>query len=104
MNRFFLVSVCAVLTASTLMTGCYTVKTHHVSNAGARVSDTHRVISNSFLWGLISPGSTNVENYCPPGLLKDVRSQMGGWTFLANFFTFSIWSPMQVRIRCAETR
>jgi hypothetical protein len=91
------------LVAGCLLTGCYTVRTHYVSNSGARTSSTSRVISNSFLWGLVTVGSTNVENYCPPGQIKDVRSQMGGWTLLANFFTASIWSPMQVRVRCAES-
>jgi hypothetical protein len=92
----------ALALALAFLTSCYTVKTHHVSNSSARVASTHRVISHSFLWGIVSPGSTNIENYCQAGAIKDVRTQMGGWTIIANALTFSIWAPMQVRIRCAE--
>jgi hypothetical protein len=72
-----------------------------VTNSGDRVTSTHREFAHTFVFGLISVGSINIDGMCREGTLKDIRTQMGGWTILANALTFSLWTPMQVRVRCA---
>ena len=90
-----------LILALTVLPSCYASRLHMVTNSGDRVTSTHRQFSHTFLFGLISMGSVNIDSMCSEGTLKDVRTQMGGWTFLANALTFSLWTTMQVRVRCA---
>jgi len=90
-----------LIVALTVLPSCYASRLHMVTNSGDRVTSTHRQFSHTFLFGLISIGSVNIDSMCREGTLKDIRTQMGGWTFIANALTFSLWTPMQVRVRCA---
>lgn len=94
-------SLLALLAALTLSTGCYTTKLV-VADADPDRANTHSTWQHTFFWGLVSPGSVNLSSYCGQNGIARARSQVGGIGLIAYWLTAGVWTPIQVRITCAE--
>ncbi len=90
-----------ILTTLALLSGCYTTKIVAADATPAR-GDVHMSWQHTFFWGAVSPGSVNLSNYCGDRGVARVRTQVGGIGLLAYWFTAGIWTPVQVRVVCAE--
>ena len=93
-------SLCLLALALSL-SGCYTTK---VVNAGLQPArgETHHAWQQTFLWGMISPGSVNVAGYCGDKGVAEVKTQVGGIGLIANWFTAGLWVPMSVKVTCGQ--
>lgn len=92
-----LIIICLMMTLS----GCYTTKLYFADTTGP-AGDSHKTIQHTFFWGLISPGSVNLDAKCGAAGVKKVRGQVGGWGLLANWFTGGIWIPVTIKVTCGE--
>ena len=81
-----------------LSSGCY----HAVIETGRPAGGT--VVTNewahSFIAGLIPPQVVNVASQCPGGVSK-VETQHSFLNMLAQFVTFSLYSPMTITVTCS---
>lgn len=88
----------AVVGAVMLTAGCY----HAVIETGRPASG--QVVENkwaaSWIAGLVPPAVVNTASQCPNGVSK-VETQHSFFNQLAQFVTFSIYSPMTITVSCA---
>lgn len=89
----------ATIGALVLTAGCY----HAVIETGRPASTT--IVQNewasSWIAGLVPPSAVNVASQCPNGVSK-VETQHSFLNMLAQFVTFSIYSPMTITVTCAS--
>ena len=88
----------AAVVAAFALTGCY----HAVINTGRPESTD--VISikwaNGFIFGLVPPPVVETASRCTNGVAK-VETQHSFHNMLAQFVTFSLYTPMQIDVTCA---
>ena len=64
------------------------------------------VVSNQwahgFIFGLIAPSTVNTASQCKNGVAK-VETQHSFLNMLAQFFTASLYTPMQIDVTCASS-
>ena len=88
----------AAVVAAFALTGCY----HAVINTGRPESTD--VISikwaNGFIFGLVPPPVVETASRCTNGVAK-VETQHSFLNMLAQFVTFSLYTPMQIDVTCA---
>ncbi len=89
----------ATISALVLSAGCY----HATITTGRPASTT--IVQNewasSWIAGLIPPSTVNVASQCPNGV-SQVETQHSFLNMLAQFVTFSIYSPMTITVTCAS--
>ena len=89
----------ATVGALVLSAGCYKA----VIETGRPASTT--IVQNewasSWIAGLIPPAVVNVASQCPNGVSK-VQTEHSFLNMLAQFVTFSIYSPMTITVTCAS--
>ncbi len=98
MHRLMILAMALVLSA-----GCYTTKIVAADETPAR-GDVHTEWQHTFFWGLVSPGSVNLSDFCGDRPVARIKSQVGGVGLLAYWFTGGIWTPVQVRVVCAQPK
>jgi hypothetical protein len=88
----------AAILAAFALTGCY----HAVIQTGRPESSD--VISikwaNGFIFGLVPPPVVETASRCTNGVAK-VETQHSFLNMLAQFVTFSLYTPMQIDVTCA---
>ena len=79
-------------------TGCY----HATIETG--LSPSPQVIEQTFasgwIFGLIPPNTVSTQAKCPKGVSK-VETQHSFVNMLVQFITFSIYTPMDIKVTCA---
>jgi hypothetical protein len=85
-----------VLLATTA--GCYraTIETGRTPSGQTVRNDW----AHSFIAGLIPPATVNTAQQCPAGVAV-VETQHSFLNMLAQFVTFSLYSPMTITVQCA---
>jgi hypothetical protein len=81
-----------------VVAGCY----HATINTGRQPSGQtiHQPWAHSFIAGLIPPKVVEAASTCPNGVAR-VETQHSILNMLAQFITFSIYSPMTITVQCA---
>lgn len=88
-----------VLLAATLLAGCY----HATIDTGVKPSTTtieHKWASG-WVFGLVPPKAVETAAKCPSGVSK-VETQISFLNGLVSLLTLSIYTPMDIRVTCAE--
>ena len=88
-----------LLAAAVATSGCY----HAVIETGRQPSGQtiQREWAHSFIAGLVPPSVTETAAACPNGVAR-VETQHSFLNMLAQFVTFSIYSPMTIEVQCAS--
>ncbi len=78
--------------------GCY----HAVIETGrpAGGTEVYKPWAMSFIFGLVPPPIENVASACPNGVSK-VETQHSFLNGLVAFVTFSLVTPLEIRVTCA---
>ena len=94
MRRVFSFAIMVVALA-----GCY----HAVIDTGRAPSSTVIQVdwAHSFIAGLVPPAIVETASKCPNGVAK-VETQHSFLNLLAQWVTFSIYSPMTITVTCAS--
>jgi hypothetical protein len=81
-----------------VVAGCY----HATINTGRQPSGQtiHQPWAHSFIAGLIPPKVVETASTCPNGVAR-VETQHSILNMLAQFITFSIYSPITITVQCA---
>lgn len=89
----------ALFLVGVLASGCY----HAVIETGRPAGDVtvDKNWAHGFLWGLVPPPAVETAQKCPTGVAK-VETQHSFLNMVAGFFTYGIYSPMQINVRCAQ--
>ena len=89
----------AIVGSFVLSAGCYRA----IIETGRPASTT--IVENewasSWIAGLVPPAVVNVASQCPNGVSR-VQTQHSFLNMLAQFVTFSIYSPMTITVTCAS--
>ena len=59
--------------------------------------------AHSFIAGLIPPSEVETAAKCPSGVAK-VETQQSFLNMVANFVTFGIYTPMEIKVSCGTGR
>jgi hypothetical protein len=91
----------AVALVLLLLQGCYTVRfispeLHSIPDGAVLHTWTH-----TFFWGFLPSGKASIDQ-CGYAGVKEMKSQVGGLGLLASALTLGVWTPMHVKIVCAE--
>lgn len=81
-----------------LFTGCY----HAQITTGLQSSNEvyQKAWAASFIGGLVPPSIINAEQHCTNGVAR-VETRHSFLNMLAQFVTFSLYSPMEITVVCA---
>lgn len=81
-----------------LMSGCY----HAQITTGLEASNEvyQEAWATGFIAGLVPPSVVNAEQHCTNGVAK-VETRHSFLNMLAQFITFSLYSPMEITVTCA---
>ncbi len=89
-----------LLAALTSLGACY----HATIETG--LSPSPQVLEKSFasswIYGLVPPKTVETTNRCPQGAAK-VETQLTFLNQLVGFLTLGIYTPMHIRVTCAQT-
>jgi|AP12_2_1047962.scaffolds.fasta_scaffold32915_2 hypothetical protein len=87
------------LALATALVGCY----HATIETGAKPStDTvEKKWASGWVFGLVPPSTVETTAKCPSGVAK-VDTQLGFANMLVGMLTFGIYTPMDIRVTCAE--
>ncbi len=79
--------------------GCY----HATIDTGAKPSTVtvEKRWASSWIAGLVAPSTVETAAKCPSGVSK-VETQLSFVNMLVGFLTLSIYTPMDIRVTCAE--
>lgn len=86
------------LGALLLLPGCYHARVETGRTPGSTVVE--KPWASGFIAGLIPPSTVNVASECPDGVAV-VETQHSFLNMLAQFVTFSLYSPMHIKVTCA---
>jgi hypothetical protein len=85
--------------AALLSAGCYRVTV--LSGAPAAATPAVNVMwAHGFVYGLVPPAQVNTASQCPQGVAS-VVTQQSFLNGLAQFLTWSLYSPQQITVTCA---
>jgi len=89
----------AVVMAGFSLTACY----HVTVETGLAPSSTvvEKPWASSFIDGLVPPGTVETQSKCPSGVSK-VETQLSFLNLLVGAITFGIYTPMSVKVTCAQ--
>jgi hypothetical protein len=90
-----------LVTTLAVAPGCYTVKFVSPEAAGARTGQSFDLWTHSLFWGLVPLGEASID-MCGSAGVKRMKSQIGGLGLVAYVLTAGIWTPMHVRVVCAQ--
>ena len=89
----------AVLCLAVLLAGCY----HATIETGRTPSNVtlEDRWADSWILGLVPPAIINTAARCPSGVAR-VETQLSFLNQLVGLLTFGIYTPMDVRVTCAQ--
>lgn len=89
----------SLLFAAVTLVGCY----HATIETGAKPSAVtiENRWAHSFVFGLVAPKLVETAAKCPTGVSK-VETQHSFLNGLVAILTFSIYTPISIRVTCAE--
>ena len=90
-----------LLAALLTLPGCYTVRFASPTLAGVSDGLVLHSWTHTFLWGIVPSGKASIEQ-CGYAGVKEVKTQIGGLGLLASVVTLGVWTPMHVKVTCAE--
>lgn len=96
-RRLSAIALCTIAMSTT--TACYHAVVDTGRPAAPQVID--RPWAMSFVAGLVPPPIVETASQCPSGVAK-VETEHSFLNMLVSFVTFSIVSPMHVRVTCAS--
>src|SRR5690349_8881742 len=88
----------AVLALALPLGACYRVTVN--TGAPAASQTVEKPWSNSFVYGLVPPPVVNTASACPNGVAK-VVTQHSFLNGLVSALTWSLYTPIDVRVTCA---
>ena len=90
----------ALSLAAIVLTGCY----HATINTGRTPSTqvVEKAWASGWIYGLVPPSTVETAQKCPNGVAT-VETQLSFANQLVNFLTAGIYSPMAIRITCAQS-
>ena len=94
-----LMSLSALVPAALVLAGCY----HATITTGATPSSVaidHKWAS-SWIYGLVPPATVETARQCPAGVAR-VETRLSFLNQLVGFLTLGIYTPMDIRVTCAE--
>ena len=79
--------------------GCY----HATIDTGAKPSTltVEKHWASGWIFGLVPPSTVETAAKCPSGVSR-VETQLSFVNMLVSFLTLSIYTPMDIRVTCAE--
>jgi hypothetical protein len=88
-----------VVFASVLLPACY----HATIETGATPSTVtvEKTFASSWIGGLVPPSTIEVASKCTTGVAK-VETQLSFVNMLVGFLTGGIYTPMDIRVTCAQ--
>ena len=97
MSHFY--RILFTLGAACLMFGCY----HATIMTGMKPSTetVEESFAASWVYGLVPPNAVATEMKCPNGVAK-VETQLSFLNQLVGFLTLGIYTPMEIKVTCAE--
>jgi hypothetical protein len=89
----------SLLLAALALCGCY----HATIETGAKPSTVtvEKHWASGWIFGLVAPSTIETAAKCPKGVAK-VETQLSFVNMLVSFLTLSIYTPMDIRVTCAE--
>jgi hypothetical protein len=89
----------ALIAVAMLGTGCY----HATVETGLAPSPqtVEKAWASGWLYGLVPPSTVETQQKCPKGVSK-VETQLSFPNMLASAITFSIYTPMSIKVTCAQ--
>lgn len=87
------------LLLATVLGGCY----HATIDTGVKPSTTtiEKKWASGWIFGLVPPKTVETASQCPSGVSK-VETQLSFLNGLVSLLTLSIYTPMDIRVTCAE--
>ena len=84
-----------------LPSACY----HATVSTGLRPSTVkiEKKWASGWIYGLVPPSTVETMERCPAGVAQ-VETQLSFANQLVNFFTFGIYTPMEIVVTCADDR
>jgi len=67
-------------------------------------ADTYRVWLPAYALGAIGGGDLDVRDYCPAGATREVSVGSSWATLGVSVATLGVYTPREVRVRCAAAR
>ena len=91
-------SLCPLVLAAALF-GCY----HATIETGAKPSTVtvENHWASGWIFGLVAPKTVETAAKCPSGVSK-IETQLSFANMLVSFLTLNIFTPMDIRVTCAE--
>lgn len=82
-----------------VLAGCY----HATIDTGLAPSTTvvEKAWASSFIDGLVPPSTVETQAQCKSGVSK-VETQLPFLNLLVGFITFGIYTPMSIKVTCAQ--
>jgi hypothetical protein len=90
----------ATLVLATALAGCY----HATIETGAKPSGltVEKKWASGWVYGLVPPSAIETAAKCPSGVAK-VDTQLGFLNMVVGVLTLGIYTPMDIRVACAES-
>ena len=88
-----------LLILATVLAGCY----HATIDTGAKPSNVtvEKHWASGWIFGLVAPKTVETASKCTTGVAK-VETQLSFVNMLVSFLTLNIYTPMDIRVTCAE--
>jgi Bor protein len=89
----------ATVVLATALAGCY----HATIETGAKPSavTVEKKWASAWIYGLVPPSTIETAAKCPSGVAK-VETQLGFLNMVVGVLTLGIYTPMDIRVACAE--
>jgi hypothetical protein len=89
----------SAILASILLAGCY----HATIETGLTPSTQvlEQSFASSWIYGLVPPKTVSTTSRCPDGAAK-VETRLSFVNQLVGFLTLGIYTPMHIRVTCAQ--
>jgi hypothetical protein len=92
-------SIFALLLLAAALVGCY----HATIETGAKPSTVtiEQHWASGWIFGLVPPKTVETAAKCTTGVAR-IETQLSFVNMLVSFFTLNIYTPMDIRVTCAE--
>ena len=81
-----------------LLMGCFHATIETAATPSAQVIDNQW--AHGFIFGLVPPSTVSTQAQCSKGVAK-VETQISFLNGLAQMLTFSLYTPMSIKVTCA---